>query len=252
VFDATIPYDLRYFQSLDRIVQTEPWLERDKVMIDMLRSIGIEKGKPFQPDAEMQDVLITAAGEAKDWLAARYDKELPIYFEGTQWVFPAAPELQKTAASFYETPDLYSVDARGLRDTYAYSTIKHLGAGQFYLVSLNDKDGRGLDGSGSYRLVVLPNAPVRQYWSAVLYDRATHALIRDVSRPSRSSQSEGLQTNSDGSVDLYFAPNAPAGKEANWIPTKPSGKFEVVFRLYGPEKPLFDKTWTLPDIEKGK
>src|SRR5579863_7295724 len=29
VFDGTIPYDLSYFQSLDRIVQTEPWLERD-------------------------------------------------------------------------------------------------------------------------------------------------------------------------------------------------------------------------------
>ena len=30
----------------------------------------------------------------------------------------------------------------------------------------------------------------------------------------------------------------------------PSGKFEVLFRLYGPEKPLFDKTWKLPDIER--
>jgi hypothetical protein len=25
---------------------------------------------------------------------------------------------------------------------------------------------------------------------------------------------------------------------------------EALFRLYGPEKPLFDKTWKLPDIEK--
>jgi hypothetical protein len=28
------------------------------------------------------------------------------------------------------------------------------------------------------------------------------------------------------------------------------GPDEVLFRLYGPEKPLFDKTWKLPDIEK--
>jgi len=27
-------------------VQTEPWLPRDKLMIDMLKSIGIAKGKP--------------------------------------------------------------------------------------------------------------------------------------------------------------------------------------------------------------
>ena len=51
VYDATIPYDVRFFQSLDRVVQIEPWLARDRVMIDMLKSIGIEKGKPFNPDA---------------------------------------------------------------------------------------------------------------------------------------------------------------------------------------------------------
>ena len=43
VFDATIPYDLRLYQSLDRVVQHEPWLTRDKAMIDQLKSIGIEK-----------------------------------------------------------------------------------------------------------------------------------------------------------------------------------------------------------------
>jgi hypothetical protein len=33
-YDSTIPYDLRFFQSLDRFVQRKPWLERDKAMID--------------------------------------------------------------------------------------------------------------------------------------------------------------------------------------------------------------------------
>jgi hypothetical protein len=69
-------------------------------------------------------------------------------------------------------------------------------------------------------------------------------------RSGRSSQSPGLQTNADGTVDIWFGPRAPAGKESNWVPTKPDGEFEVLFRLYGPEKPLFDKSWKLPDIEK--
>jgi len=34
------------------------------------------------------------------------------------------------------------------------------------------------------------NAPVKKYWSVTVYDGETHALIRDVSRPSRSSQSQ--------------------------------------------------------------
>jgi hypothetical protein len=50
VFDATIPYDRRFFESLDRIVQREPWLTRDKAMIDIVKSVGIEKGKRFDPD----------------------------------------------------------------------------------------------------------------------------------------------------------------------------------------------------------
>ena len=73
-------------------------------------------------------------------------------------------------------------------------------------------------------------------------------MIRDQSRSSRASNSQGLQKNADGSVDVYFGPKAPAGKESNWVPTRAGGQFEVLFRLYGPEKPLFDKTWQLPDI----
>jgi hypothetical protein len=59
-----------------------------------------------------------------------------------------------------------------------------------------------------------------------------------------------LQINDDGSIDLYFAPKPPAGKSSNWIPTDANGRFEALFRFYGPDKPLFDKTWVLPDIER--
>jgi hypothetical protein len=250
VYDATIPYDVLFFQSLNRVVQIEPWLTRDKAMIDLLKSIGIEKGKPFNPDPKTRDILNAAAREAQAWLDARYEAGYPRFYEDRQWAFPASPELSQTMSTFYEGPDAYSVDARGLADSLAYSTLKHLGAGQFYLMTAKDRTGRALDGASAYKLTVPANAPIRQYWSATLYDRATHALIREVPRPSRSSQSPGLQKNLDGSVDLYFGPKAPAGKESNWAPTTANGKFEVLFRLYGPDKALFDKTWKLPDIEQ--
>jgi hypothetical protein len=56
--------------------------------------------------------------------------------------------------------------------------------------------------------------------------------------------------NADGSVDVYFGPRASAGKESSWIPTSANKNFEVLFRLYGPEKPLFARTWKLLDIDK--
>ena len=99
-------------------------------------------------------------------------------------------------------------------------------------------------------MTVPANAPVKQYWSATVYDRASHALIRNMSRSSRSSQNPDLQKNADGSVTIYFGPNPPTGKDSNWIPTKQGGQFEVLFRLYGPGKALFDKSWKLPDLEQ--
>ena len=68
VFDSTIRYDASFFTSLDRVVQSEPWLPRDRAMIDVLRSLGIEKGKPFNPDAKTRVALETGAREAQAWL----------------------------------------------------------------------------------------------------------------------------------------------------------------------------------------
>jgi len=253
VFDATIPYDVRFFQSLDRIVQSQPWLERDKAMIDLLKSIGIEKGKTFDPNPDTQRILNDAAREAHEWLTARYERGFPPYYDGGHWGIPGLPELLKTMGTSWEAPNIYTVDSRGLMYSYAYASIKHQGAegaGQFYLIAIRDRSGQLLDGGRSYRLTVPANAPITQYWSATVYDRATHALIREAPRPSRSSQSRGIQKNSDGSVDVYFGPKAPEGKDTNWVPTQGAAGFEVLFRLYGPEKAVFDKTWVLPDIEQ--
>jgi len=51
-------------------------------------------------------------------------------------------------------------------------------------------------------------------------------------------------------VDIWLGPVAPAGKEANWLPTDPARKFELMARFYAPRKESFEKKWVLPDIEK--
>jgi hypothetical protein len=249
VYDNIIPYDLRFFESLDRFVQREPWLERDKVMIDSLKSIGIEKGKAFSTSAQSRLILEQAITEARAWIDAEYETVFsPPYFEGTHWAVPASPEVIEGMSTTFGNPNSYPVDGRGLTYSFAYFSAKHLGAGQFYLMTIKDEADRAFEGDGMYRLTVPANPPVRLYWSATVYDRATHAFIRDVPRFSISSSTPELQKNADGSADVYFGPRAPAGKESNWIPTRPKSRFEVLFRLYGPEKPLFDKTWRMPDI----
>jgi hypothetical protein len=250
VYEANIPYDVRFFESLDRMVQREPWLTRDKAMIDALKTIGIEKGKPFKPDAKARAVLDDAAKEAHAWLDLKYEAMFSPYYEGRRCALPVLPEVLKGLQSRFANPDSYPVEGRGVTYTMAFFSPKRSGAGSAYLMALKDKEGNAFDGGSNYRLTVPANAPVQQFWSATAYDRATHGLIRDMKWASRSSQTPGLQKNSNGSVDVYFGPKAPTGKESNWVPTKAGGQFEVLFRFYGPEKPLFDKSWMLPDIAR--
>src|SRR4029079_12908941 len=115
VDDSTIPYDLRFFESLNRIVQAEPWLERDKTMIDPLKSIGIEKGQPFNPDPKTQAVLNDAAREAHAWLVARYEASYSSpYYEGGHWARPGSRELFESQGTFFAASDVYPVDTRGI------------------------------------------------------------------------------------------------------------------------------------------
>jgi hypothetical protein len=182
------------------------------------------------------------------FVRARYEAGLPPFFAGTHWTFPAPPELIKAASENFDDPNSYPVDACGLACHYAYIGIKRLGAGQFYLIK--DKDGENYDGGEIYRLHVPPNVPIEQYWSLTVYDRHAHALVKNVDRASRASNSAEVKKDADGSVDIYLGPKAPAGEESNWIPTDPARKFELMFRLYGPKKEFFDKAWALPDLEK--
>lgn len=252
LFDATIPYDQRFYQSLNRMVQIEPWLVRDKAMIDPLKSIGIEKGRSYDPDAKMQEILNAAIADAHAWIADSYIRGLLPYFEEAKWASPLQAETARGMTSFFSDPDSYPIDGRGVAYYFAYFSPKHMGGGQFYLITIRDKENAFLDGSKFYRLSVPAHAPVHQFWSATVYSRETHTLLRNARVLSRSSQTPGLQVNADSSITIYFGPRPPEGKEPNWVETEEGRRFEVLFRFYGPEKPLFDKTWRLPDIEEVK
>jgi hypothetical protein len=251
VYDTTIPYDQRFFQSLNRFVQTEPWLQRDKAMLDKLKSIGIEQGKPFAPDAATLEILERAISEAHAWLDMQYESLVSApYVDGSRWSLPIPRDVIEGQKILFASPDSYPIDGRGITYSFAFSSSKRLGAGQFYLMTIKDQEGRPLLGDNAYRLNVPVNVAAKLYWSATVYDRATHAHIRSLPWSSRSSLTPGLQKNADGSVDIYFGVNAPAGKESNWIPTSANGEFEVAFRFYGSEQRRFDETWTLPNVEE--
>lgn len=252
-FGNIIPYDIHFFESLNSFIQREPWLTRDMAMIDQLKAIGIEKGKPFNPDGRTKEILTAAITDAHKWLEGELEKVFtPPFYEGTHWALPANPLVVKAISENYADANNYPVDGRALSYSLAYFSAKHLGGGQFYLMTIADKTGLRLDGSKQYVLHLPANVPVKLYWSITVYDGETHALTPGMPYFSRASTSPGLQKNADGSVDIYFSANAPEGKESNWIPVDEKRKFELLARFYGPEKEFFEKKWKMGDPEEIK
>jgi hypothetical protein len=253
-------YDASWFRELAAMVNEEPVRERDKVMMGMLASIGIERGKPFQPDAKTQKALDAALVDARRIMQHYFEtpgRALASWWPGSQWTAPSPATMRVANGFTFETDDALWIDARA-GGIYYWATFapKKLGGGSFYLMGLRDASGQLLDGQGTYRLRVSAVVPVKDFWSAIVYDMDTKAFVcagpcdtADNGVGLSSFDKPKMKQNSDGSVDLYFGPKAPVGFEKNWVTT--AGKnFFLIFRLYGPEKALFDKTWRLPDVEK--
>jgi hypothetical protein len=126
---------------------------------------------------------------------------------------------------------------------------KKLGSASAYLLGIRDRDGQLLSGQKSYHLHVAADVPARDFWSVIAYSMKTKSMIPNtLKRVGLSSYDKPkLLMNGDGSVDLYFGPQAPPDKDANWVPT--GEDFFVLFRLYGPQPAFVDGSWTLSDIE---
>ena len=84
---------------------------------------------------------------------------------------PVSPEYVKEAAASYSGQVSYPVKDRGAVFTFAFFSPKHLGQGQFYLMTIKDKDAQSFNGGDTSRLTVPANAPFKRYRSATMYVR---------------------------------------------------------------------------------
>ena len=125
-----------------------------------------------------------------------------------------------------------------------------IGKGSKYAWGYLDEQGDYLDGGKNYRLNLPENPPAERFISVVVYDSQTRSQLQtDQPFPSRNNVRDEMIVNDDGSIDIYFGPEAPKGQENNWVQTVPGKGWNMLWRVYGPLDPWFEKTWRPGDPE---
>jgi hypothetical protein len=249
LYNGIPKYDDSFYDRLAKILNEEPVQERDLVALGQFRLLGYERGKPFNPDTGTRAILKDAINEAHTYFMEAILHGVPFY-PGKQWQNAGSRLGVETGVTF-QTADFLGISDRGETFFMACAPPKKLGAATFYLNGVLDSTDQRFDGSRTYTLHVPANPPAKQFWATTIYDYETGSFLWESPKIEINSY-QNLQKNADGSVDLTFGPKAPAGREANWAHTKPGKSWFMIFRFYGPEKPLFDKMWQLPDIEKAQ
>jgi hypothetical protein len=252
--------NLEYWKQLKRVIDAETSPVEFRPMYGMLQSLGIEKGKPFNPDARMtailQKAIDIAQAELKVNSFASREPERLAWNDGN-WEWTPLREFNNTTkdlglASFL---DLQAMDNWFYQAFGATPSIgkREPGGGSLYYLGLRDNTSAYLDGGKTYRLNVPGPVPGKLFWSVTVYDVGTRSeVVTEQNKAAIGSINDKPQANPDGSYDIYFGPKAPQGKEHQWIQTIPGKGWFTYFRIYGPEAPVFDGTWRLNNIVEVK
>jgi hypothetical protein len=241
------------FDVLARFIEHEYVDPADMEMRGMLAALGIEKGKPFNPDPHLRELLDKGAKTA--FRIGHTDVYEPLaivpdalWYKDRRWgnVFPGNATFTASTFSY--------IDPRTAFFTVAYSTspgmaVNMVNVGAKYPVTFVDANGDFLRGVSSYKLNLPKDIPVALFWSVTVYDPVTGSGL-DNGQPFPSINTmDKPAMNADGSTNIYFGPTAP-GDGKNWLRTLPDNGFFVILRIYGPTQAFFDQTWKPGDIEK--
>ncbi len=260
-FNTIHANDYTFYEHLNEVIQKEPLDMLDAETRGLLASIGMEKGKPFEPDERMKAILTDAVaianaaarsivwyprvegtmngievypGENSAWMMGWVDKN--VFFNG-----PDGETLNSDARVMFHYP--YTAVTPAMAVTMA-------GVGSDYGIAYVDSEKQPFDGSKTYKLHIPADPPAKDFWALTMYDNQTRSMLQtSQSFPTVGSQTEGIRPNADGSYDIYFGPRPPAGFEDNWLETVPGKGWFVALRMYGPLEPWIEKTWRPGEIE---
>ena len=257
------------FDYLKQLVDAEGSHLADPDWMGMLAGLGIVKGEPFQPDERTRGILDRAAKSAyKMSRVLGFDEVVSgrsfRMYGDRRWLNPMADATAENPSGKLDLSwrrvdrgGALDVDCRPWFFTNYYSVSPGMlsqipGKGAFYIIAFTDSEDSPLTGGTNYRLSLPQDVPAANFWSVTLYEAEDASLLANGQPfPSLGSRNKPIQ-NADGSTDLYLGPEAPQGKEKNWLATVPGRGYFAILRLYGPTEPALTKTWVPGDFEKLK
>ncbi len=249
LYTSQFPFDSSFFGRLQEIINHEEVREVDKYPMGMLSSLGIERGGSFDPTDEERAILDDVMARIHEELQNSLSVIPPLRWgEETRWTQPVANSMIGTMMTYEDENKVYIDDRAFTYYTYIAPPVK-LGSATAYLMVTRDKFGAPLDGSKTYKLNVPANVPVEQFWSILVYDVATASFIRGADPIGlASTESPAPRINDDGSVDVYFGPDA-LNDGVNYLPTSGAENYFLLFRFYGPTEAYGNDLWKLNDLE---
>ena len=229
----------RFFKRLAKVLKDNPPYAADSRQVRRLELMGVEAGKEFDPDKIDQQVR-KGINEAP-W---NVWKELA---EG--------PYTMSATNGWFNFPNLgrYGTDYN-TRAFIAYAGLGALtSADCIYPTAFVDGDGHALDAAYNYVMHFpkdgLPPS-ASGVWSISPYRE--NFYVRNALNRYGILSSMPLKYNADGSLDIYIQAKSPGSdKESNWLPTPPSGMFNLTVRVYQPKQEAVDGTYKLPPVTKG-
>lgn len=253
---SLVPFEttLEFWSVLHDVIDTEPAFAEYHDYYGELAVLGIVKGRPFEPDVRMTQILERAAQLAnaqmrvQSFADRRADR---VMWVDRQWEWAS---LRPESGDF-ELPTYKDLDAR---EKWFYQAEiespamfrRSAGSGSLYWLGLRNRAGSYLDGNKTYQLTIPLPVPASLFWSVTVYDPLTRSEIQTPQgRAALRSQYELVDALSKPSIDLYFGPRPPNGHEARWIQTLPDRGWFCYFRIYGPEAAAFDGRWRPGDFE---
>ena len=251
----TLPFfnDL-HFNDIHAIFSLENSKPIDKIMVGMLKSLGIEHGKTeFNPNEKTRKAMNQASIDAYYYLMELWDNYPKSWLYWPDRHYASILQADKNNTFSYEYENSVDLETKALQYfqcTYVPKVLSDNPATQ-YIMAMNDADGDLFEAGKTYKVVVPAEMPVKQFWALTVYDKATNSFIYTESNRTTldSYDLPDMKKNEDGSVSIYIGPKSPEGLESNWIPTR--GKRPLpMFRLYGPTEEFNNKTFKMPDFEK--